>query len=79
VSRRAGVSGFGGEVPATNAQLADPGIRLLPVKLSSKILSKAGAMRVCEGDRAIPRTEAIAFTVTIIKFTSEGRLQNDRR
>ena len=27
VSRRAGVSDFGGEVSATNAQLADPGIR----------------------------------------------------
>ena len=27
VSRRAGVSGFGGEVSATNAQLTDPGIR----------------------------------------------------
>jgi hypothetical protein len=27
VSRRAGVSDFGGEVSATNAQLTDPGIR----------------------------------------------------
>jgi hypothetical protein len=27
VSRRAGVSDFGGEVYATNAQLTDPGIR----------------------------------------------------